>query len=675
MEKVLQNTESSQKTNARSENIRTYHPPKSFSQKAHIKNMEQYHTLCSVAEQKNELFWKELARVIEFDKEYDSVLEWNSPKAKWFNGGKLNVSKNCLDKNVKKHPKKNAIIWEAEELNSDGTAQTRILNYQELLELTCQIANTLKKMGVEKGDRVALYMPMIPETIATMQACARIGAIHTVIFAGFSAEAIADRLIDCEVKVVVTANSTSRKGKVLELKNTVDQAIKQIKDKNINYSPSGILVYHNESDEVSETDSLHTLWKDSVQLAENSCEATSLDSEDALFILYTSGTTGKPKGLYHTQAGYLLWAHWSTRWVFDLKENDIFWCTADCGWITGHTYVSYGPLSNGATILMYEGAPLHPTPKRFWQIIDRHKVTTLYTAPTAIRTFMKYGNEHVEQSKLDSLRLLGTVGEPINPEAWKWFNQTVGKKSCPIVDTWWQTETGGIMISPLPGATSAKPGSATHPLPGIFTKIVDPETGKKCQPDEKGALIIDQPWPSMARGIWNNEERFGKTYWETSETLKGKYLTGDLAHQDKDGYFWISGRMDDVLNISGHRLGTAEVESALVAHKDVCEAAAIGIKDEVKGQSLAVFISLNEASIVAIKDSTEKLNQLKDELKKFVGQKIGAHAKPDQVRLAHKLPKTRSGKIMRRLLRDLASQGKIQGDTSTLEDFKVSDIE
>jgi len=651
-----------------------YPPIPQYAQEAHIPTAAILAQYRETALQQNESFWAELAKVIKFDKNYQKVLNWSCPKASWFEGGKLNVSKNCLDKNVELRAHKKAIIWEGE--NYDGSKSfndnfradhIRKLSYQELLNLTCQIANTLKQNGIEKGDRVAIYMPMTPEIVATMQACARIGAIHTVIFAGFSAQSIADRLVDCNAKMIVTADGSYRKGKFLELKKIVDQAL-DLLDKSKNNPVEKVLVYQRDQKQNCPINNKKDLlWKDSVEQASTFCSPQSLESEDPLFILYTSGTTGKPKGLYHTQAGYLLWAHWSTRWIFDLKEEDTYWCTADCGWITGHTYVAYGPLSNGATVFMYEGAPTQPDPSRFWQMIDRHKISTLYTAPTAIRMFMGCESKHIEASKLDSLRTLGTVGEPINPEAWKWFYQKVGKEKCPIVDTWWQTETGGAMISPLPGASTLKPGSASKALPGINVDVVDPKTGESCPPEEKGALVIKDPWPSMARGIWGDEDRFEQTYWRSSSVFDGVYLTGDFAYRDQDGDIWITGRMDDVLNIAGHRLGTAEVESALVLHEKVNEAAAVGVVDEIKGQKLVCYLTLN----AGFKDQNHE--ELEQELKDFVVKQIGAHARPAEINVAAALPKTRSGKIMRRLLREYAVSGEIKGDTSTLEDFSAKD--
>jgi len=647
-----------------------------FAKQAHFPSLEIVNQYKILANEKPEAYWGELSKALLFDKKHDSVLKWNCPRATWFEGAKLNVSKNCLDRHVASEKvNKPAIIWEGEGVDSNGDpTEKRILSYKELLALTCQIANTLKDIGVKKGDRVALYMPMVPECVASMQACARIGAIHTVVFAGFSANSISDRLIDCQAKFVITADFGLRKNKVLKLKSAVDQAVEIAKSKNHNVEK--VLVYQRfynsknvEYKSIKEEyfPERDILWSESVLKAGEECNPVSMDSEDPLFILYTSGTTGKPKGLYHTQAGYLLWAHWSTRWVFDLKEQDIFWCTADCGWITGHTYVSYGPLSNGATQFIYEGAPMCPDESRFWRMIESHKITTFYTAPTAIRSFMKFGSTPIKKHDLSSLKLLGSVGEPINPEAWHWYFETIGNDKCPIVDTWWQTETGGIMISPLPGAGRMKAGCATQSLPGIEVKVVDPKTGVELNANQKGALIIDKPWPSMARGIWGDEERFAKTYWNTSNSLSGKYLTGDFAIKDDQEDIWIAGRMDDVLNIAGHRLGTAEVESALILHNKVNEAAAIGIPCEIKGEALVCFVSL-----VVNFEADEKLKQ---ELKQFVASEIGAHARPEQIRFVQGLPKTRSGKIMRRLLREKAIKGEISGDVSTLEDFDLKALD
>lgn len=642
---------------------KVYHPSAAFSEAAHIKSEVAAERFRETALLQRDAFWSELSKALVFEKPFEEVLRWKAPKAEWFAGGEINVSRNCLDRHLASRGDKPAIIWEAEPL-TDAKPEVRYLSYKELHALTCQIANTLKDLGVSKGDRVAIYMPMVPETVATMQACARIGAPFTVIFGGFSAQSIADRLKDSGAKAIVTADGTWRKGKFLELKKIVDQALELAPS-----SVEKVLVYERAAK--IKANARDVSWADSVLKAKKESPVASLSTEDPLFILYTSGTTGKPKGLYHTQAGYLLGAHWTSRWLFDLKEDDIYWCTADCGWITGHTYIAFGPLSNGATVFMYEGAPTWPDAGRIWQIIERHTINILYTAPTAIRTFMRMGDDWPAKCDLSSLRLLGTVGEPINPEAWEWYYKQIGDGLCPIVDTWWQTETGATMIAPFPGATPQKPGCATKPMPGIQAAIVNADTGKECAAGEKGALVIRQPWPYMARGIWGDPERYDKTYWNAKPFLRDTYLTGDMATMDEDGDIWIEGRMDDVMNISGHRIGSAEVESALVSHPDIAEAAAVGIPDEIKGQSLVVFITPKDAAAAAIAKDPQALHQLKEKARDFVGREIGAHAKPDHVRIAKTLPKTRSGKIMRRLLRELASTGKISGDTSTLEDFSA----
>jgi len=649
-----------------SEKLR-FPPSPTFSQSAHISSETTAERFSETARAQPDAFWAELAKVITFDQPYTQVLEWKRPKASWFVNGKLNVSRQCLDRHLTTHPNKTALIWEGEPTSAEGIpSEERRLSYKELHALTCQIAWALKNMGIEKGDRIAIYMPMLPETVAAMLACARIGAIHTVIFGGFSAQSIADRIQDSGARLIITADGTYRKGKFLALKPIIDEALEKIPSQQLHH----VLVYRRDpQQECPMTEGRDREWEKAVLHEETSFDPVSLDSEDPLFILYTSGTTGKPKGLFHTQAGYILWAHWSTRWLFDIKNDDIFWCTADCGWITGHTYVTYGPLSNGATVFLYEGAPLTPKPDRFWSMIERHKINILYTAPTAIRTFMRLGHEYPQKRNLNSLRLLGTVGEPINPEAWLWYHQWIGAGKCPVVDTWWQTETGGAMIAPMPGAHTLKPGSAMKPLPGIEADVVNPETGVSCQTGEKGVLVIKQPWPSMARGIWGDPLRYEKTYWNTKNELEGVYVTADFAMKDKDGDFWIEGRMDDVLNVSGHRLGSAEIESALVSHHDVAEAAVVGVADNIKGQSIAAFVTLKDRVQTQIKDQHLRVATIKSTLRDHVGNEIGAFAKPDQIRLASALPKTRSGKIMRRLLRELATTGEMRGDTSTLEDF------
>ncbi len=655
-------------TTKKTQNSPVFNPSESFVAQANLQGIQTAQTFCDTALRQSDSFWAELAKVIKFHKAPNKILDWNPPKASWFTGAELNVSENCLDKHLPTLAKKTALIWEGEPKNNQE-AVVRNVSYQELYEMTCQISNALKSFGVKKGDRVLLYMPMVPETIASMQACARIGAIHTVVFAGFSAQSIADRLHDSEAKCIITADGTYRKGKFLQLKSVVDEALEKGSNKVEN-----VLVFQRDPKQPCFLkDGRDHSWG-LVMEQEKSCPPVIVDSEHPLFILYTSGTTGKPKGLFHTQAGYLLWAHWTTRWLFDVKAEDVYWCSADCGWITGHTYITYGPLSNGITQLIYEGAPTHPNKDRFWEMIDRHQVNIFYTSPTAIRMFMGFGDDLPAKHSLKSLRLLGTVGEPINPEAWLWFHKNIGHKNCPIVDTYWQTETGGVIISPIPGATPTKPGSATQPLPGIDIDIVDIETGKSLGTNKKGALIIKKPWPAMARGIWGDPARFEKTYWKTSPQLDGVYLTGDMASIDDDGYVWIEGRMDDVLNVSGHRIGTAEIESALITHPAIFQAAAVGVPDEIKGQALVVFIEINEDAHKKIERGEMSVEDIKNQARDTVGTEIGSFAKPREIRVAKALPKTRSGKIMRRLLRELALSGEIKGDTTTLEDFSTDSL-
>lgn len=647
-----------------------YPPNPDFSKNAHVPSERTLEMFKETASCQSDLFWTELAKALDWEKPFHTVHSWKMPVAKWFEGGKINLAYNCIDRHLKKKARKTAIVWEGEVTKLQGgesfPTELRRLSYQDLHDLTCQIANTLKNLGVKKGDRVAIYLPMVPEIVATMQACARIGAIHTVVFAGFSAQSLADRLSDSQAKVLVTADGGYRKGKFLNLKTIADEAVK-------NSSVQKVLVYERlgKNNSLTNRGAKDVLWSESVEKAEKHCDPVWLDSEDPLFILYTSGTTGKPKGLFHTQAGYLLWTHWTTRWLFDLKDDDMFWCTADCGWITGHSYLTYGPLSNGASLFMYEGAPLFPDHTRFWQMIERHEVSILYTSPTAIRTFMRFSEDDVLKNDLSSLRVLGSVGEPINPEAWEWYHRVVGQNRCPVIDTWWQTETGGAMIAPLPGASTLKPGSALQALPGIDAQIIDIDTGLPVGPGTKGALVIEKPWPGMARGIWGDMPRYESTYWNKSPKLKGLYVTGDLAERDDDGDFWIEGRMDDVLNVSGHRLGTAEVESALVEHPSINEAAVVGVPDPIKGQGIVAFVTLKEEALLEIERGDLRPKDLQKEAINHVSKSLGAFAKPDSVRIAKQLPKTRSGKIMRRLLRELATTGKVTGDTSTLEDFSA----
>ena len=628
---------------------RLFPPSAEFTAKAVISSEAQYQEMYDAAKNDPDGFWrKEAEEHLHWFEPFTSVCEWDSPNVKWFDGGKTNVSYNCLDRNIAAGlGDKLAIIWEGE------PGDTRTLTYKELLVEVCKCAAALKELGVQQGDVVSVYMPMTPELAIVMLACARIGAIHSVIFAGFSAESIADRNNDAGAKLIVTADGLHRRGKVLPLKETVDEALQK--------SPTvqKCLVLRRIGNEgVPWTEGRDVWWHDVVDQQSGDLPAEPLDSEASLFILYTSGSTGKPKGIRHTTAGYNLWAKRTFEWVFDYRDDDIYWCTADCGWITGHSYIVYGPLSAGATCLMFEGAPNYPAEDRFWDLVEKYKVTILYTAPTAVRAFIKWGDEHVEKHDLSSLRLLGSVGEGINPEAWIWYHEKIGGERCPIVDTWWQTETGGIMMSPLPGITATKPGSCTQPLPGIVPVILD-EEGTPVDQNSGGMLCVDQPWPGMLRGIWGDDERFVEQYWAT---VPGKYLTGDNARQDDDGYYWIMGRIDDVINVSGHRLSTIEVESALVSHDAVCEAAVVGRPHDLKGQAIAAFVTVRDR---------EPDEELRKELRQHVRKQIGALAQPDDIRFAATLPKTRSGKIMRRLLRDVAAGKEVAGDTSTLEDYTV----
>ena len=632
---------------------RVFPPPPEFSAKAHIKSLEEYETLYQQSIDDPETFWTGVAKELHWFKPWDKVLEWNLPWAKWFVGGQLNLSYNCLDDQIQGgRASKTALIWEGE------PGEIRRLTYAELHTEVQRFANALKSLGIQKGDRVAVYMGMTPELAIALLACARIGAVHSVIFGGFAANAIADRVADAGCVAIITQDTSYRRGNLIQLKQTVDEAMAACR------TVKHVVVYRRTGTPVNMVPGRDYWWHDLVAKAAPTCPAEPMDSEDPLYILYTSGSTGKPKGLLHTTGGYAVQTYLTTKYVFDLRDDDIYWCTADIGWVTGHSYVVYGPLQNGATVLMYEGAPNYPDFSRFWKIVDDHRVTVFYTAPTAIRAFIKWGNEFVDKYKLDSLRLLGTVGEPINPEAWMWYREKIGHNRCPIVDTWWQTETGSIMIAPIPGAIATKPGSATRPLFGIQPEVVtrpDAQGNFHAVPAGSGGLlVIRKPWPSMARTIYGDPERFKKTYWSD---VPGCYFTGDGARQDADGYFWLMGRVDDVINVSGHRLGTMEVESALVAHPKVAEAAVVGRPDDLKGQAIAAFVTLESGN--------QPTNELKDELRKWVTKEIGSLARPDDIRFTEALPKTRSGKIMRRLLRELATHGEVKGDVTTLEDFTV----
>jgi len=627
---------------------RVFPPPPEFSSHAHVKSLEEYEALYKKSIADPEAFWAEAAKELDWFTPWSKVLDWQLPWAKWFVGGKLNLSHNCVDRHaLGARANKTAILWEGE------PGEVRKLTYAELHIEVQKTANALKSLGIKKGDRVAIYMGMTPELAIALLACARIGAIHSVIFGGFAATAIADRVNDSSCVAILTQDTSYRRGSEIKLKQIVDEAV------TVCPTVHSVLVYKRSGSPVNMVEGRDHWWHDVVGKASADCPPEHMDSEDPLYILYTSGTTGKPKGLVHTTGGYAVQTYLTAKYIFDLKENDVYWCTADIGWVTGHSYIVYGPLANGATVVMYEGAPNHPNFSRFWKIIEDHKVTIFYTAPTAIRAFIKWGNEHVEKHDLSSLRLLGTVGEPINPEAWMWYREKIGLNRCPIVDTWWQTETGGIMIAPVPGAVPTKPGSATRPFFGIEPAVVTRE-GEDVPPGHGGLLVVRRPWPSMARTVYGDPERYQKTYWSD---VPGCYFTGDGARMDSDGYVWLMGRVDDVINVSGHRLGTMEVESALVAHPLVAEAAVVGRPDDLKGQAISAFVTLEAGHVPS--------DTLKDELKKWVSKEIGSLARPDDIRFTEALPKTRSGKIMRRLLRELATHGTIQGDTTTLEDFTV----
>lgn len=627
---------------------RVFPPSPEFSANARLKSYADFERLYREATADPEAFWARQAEELDWFQKWDRVLEWNEPFAKWFTGGKLNVSYNCLDRHLTGWRKnKAAIIWEGE------PGEIKTITYLQLHQEVSRFANVLKKLDVRSGDRVALYMPLLPALAVAMLACVRIGAVHTVIFGGFSADAIRDRVNDGKCKLIITADGGFRRGAEIRLKDVVDEAAAQCP------CVENIVVFQRTGSRVSMQPGRDHWWHELTKTVATECPAEPLDSEHPLYILYTSGTTGKPKGILHTTGGYLTQAAYSAKMVFDLKDDDIFWCTADIGWVTGHSYVVYGPLANGTTVFMYEGAPNFPEPDRFWDIIERHKINILYTAPTAIRAFIKWGEQHPLKHDLSSLRLLGTVGEPINPEAWMWYHHVIGKGKCPIVDTWWQTETGAIMISPLPGATPTVPGTATRPLPGIIVDIVN-KKGEPVADNEGGYLVIKHPWPSMLRTLYGDDERYRRTYWSE---FPGCYFAGDGARRDERGYFWIMGRVDDVINVSGHRLGTAEIESALVSHEAVAEAAVVGRPHDLKGQAIAAFVTLEGGR----KGSEE----LKEILRGHVTKEIGALARPDDIRFTDALPKTRSGKIMRRLLREIASGSSVAGDVTTLEDFSV----
>jgi len=637
---------------------RVFPPAGEFSAKAHIKSLDEYEAMYRRSVEDPEGFWAEAAGELEWFAPWEKVLDGEMGSSRWYVGGKLNLSHNCVDRHAMGiRREKTALLWEGE------PGEIRRISYGELHGLVQRFANVLKGLGVRRGDRVAIYMGMGPELAIAMLACARIGAVHSVIFGGFAAQAIVDRVNDSKCVLLLTQDVSYRRGAVVGLKGIVDEAIERCP------TVRNVVVYQRESEGslrdaekksgVAMKAGRDLWWHELMAKASDECAAEWMDSEDMLYILYTSGTTGKPKGLVHTTGGYGVQSYLTSKYVFDLRDDDVYWCTADCGWVTGHTYVVYGPLLNGATVLMYEGAPNYPGNDRFWKIIDEHKVSVFYTAPTAIRAFIKWGDEWVKKHSLASLRLLGTVGEPINPEAWMWYYREIGKERCPIVDTFWQTETGAIIIAPIPGAVATKPGSATRPFFGIVPEVVTKE-GEPVAAGQGGLLVVRKPWPSMARTIWGDATRFQETYFSA---VPGSYFTGDGARCDADGYYWLMGRVDDVINVSGHRLGTMEIESALVAHPKVAEAAVVGRPDDLKGQAIAAFVTLDEGY--------QPSEELRQELRQWVAKEIGALARPDNLRFTQTLPKTRSGKIMRRLLRELATTGEVRGDTTTLEDFGV----
>jgi acetyl-CoA synthetase len=627
---------------------RVFAPPAEFAAKAHVKNEAEYDAMYRRSVEDPEGFWAEAAGELDWFTPWTSVLDGHFPNAKWFTGGKLNLCHNSVDRHARGARKdKVALLWEGE------PGEVRKITYADLLGEVQRFANVLKNIGVQRGDRVAIYMGMCPELAIALLACARIGAVHSVIFGGFAAHAISDRVNDSGCVAVITQDTSYRRGSEVRLKAIVDEALANCT------TVQHVVVYQRSGSPVEMTAGRDLWWHEAMAAAAPDCPAEWMDAEDPLYILYTSGTTGKPKGLVHTTGGYSVGTYLTSKYVFDLREDDVYWCTADIGWVTGHSYVVYGPLQNGATVMMYEGAPNWPANDRFWKIVDEHKVSIFYTAPTAIRAFIKWGDQWIKDYKLDSLRLLGTVGEPINPEAWMWYHREIGKERCPIVDTYWQTETGAIMIAPIPGAVAAKPGSATKPFFGIVPEVVTKE-GEAVPLGQGGLLVIRKPWPSMARTIYGDHARYVQAYFSE---IPGSYFTGDGARWDEDGYYWLMGRVDDVINVSGHRLGTMEIESALVAHSKVAEAAVVGRPDDLKGQAIAAFVTLEEGY--------EPSEALRQELRQWVAKEIGALARPDDLRFTQMLPKTRSGKIMRRLLRELATTGTVTGDTTTLEDFNV----
>ncbi len=627
-----------------------FKPSKEFSKQARVSSMAQYKRMHKESIEKPNVFWAKEAKELKWQKKWEEVLDWKAPNAKWFSGAKLNVCENCVDRHVEEgRGNKAAIIWEGE------PGDKRVITYRQLLRDVSRFANALTAQGIKSKDNVLIYMPMTPEATIAMLACARIGAVHSVVFGGFSAESIKDRLDDSTPVAIITCDAGHRRGGTVALKANVDEALKG------NKSVKTVIVQKRIGNDVTMKKGRDMWWSDVIEGMSGTHKPKAVGPEHPLFILYTSGSTGKPKGILHTSAGYMVGTYATCKYIFDMKEDDVYWCTADVGWITGHSYITYGPLLNGVTQIMYEGAPNYPEWNRFWSIIEEYGVTIFYTAPTAIRAFIKAGDEHVDKHDLSSLRLLGTVGEPINPAAWLWYHEKIGGGRCPIVDTWWQTETGAIMISPLPGCTTIKPGTATLPFFGVDAAILD-EEGNECKPGVPGKLVIRKPWPSMLRNIYGDKKRYKDTYWSD---YPGIYTAGDGARKDKKGNIYIVGRLDDVLNVSGHRLGTAEVESSLVSHKDLAEAAVVGKPHEIKGESIVCFVTL--------KTGVETTEKLKIELRNHVGKVIGAIAKPDAIYFAPALPKTRSGKIMRRLLKELVKTGKVTGNVTTLEDSKVID--
>ncbi|RLG26144.1 acetate--CoA ligase [Methanosarcinales archaeon] len=636
------------------EETREFEPPAEFSAKAHIKSLAEYEEIYKKSIADPDAFWAEKAEEnLEWFKKWDTVFTWDPAEAKhtWFAGGKLNVSYNCLDKHLKTEKKnKAAIIFEGEHGDS------RTYTYQQLHYEVCKLANVLKSKGIKKGDRVSIYLPMIPELPISMLACARIGAIHSIVFGGFSSDALRDRILDSECKLLITSDGSFRSGKIIPLKTNADEAVSQCD------CIKNVVVVKRAGNDINMIKGRDEWFHELMEDASPACDAEEMDAEDPLFILYTSGSTGKPKGVLHTTAGYLLYTTQTFKWIFDYKDEDTFWCTADIGWVTGHSYIVYAPLNSGATSLMFEGVPNYPKPDRFWDIVEKYKVNIIYTAPTAIRAMMKDGDKWPLGRDLSSLRLLGTVGEPINPEAWMWYYEIIGKSKCPIVDTWWQTETGGILIAPIPGAIPIKPGSATKPFPGIEPVILR-EDGTEADVNEGGNLVIKKPWPGLMRTVYGHHQRFKDTYFSQ---FPGVYTTGDGARIDENGYIWLMGRVDDVINVSGHRMGTAEVESALVAHETVAESAVVGFPHDIKGEGIYAFVTL--------KSGETPSDDLKNELATHVRKEIGPIAKPDAIQFTDGLPKTRSGKIMRRILKKIAA-GDIEnlGDTSTLADPSVVD--